>query len=223
MLQLTVGAELRPQIMRAYGSYQMPEATKQGAELGALQGSFAIVGPMSEVFDGSLHALLVTSVFFGPREFSRPKLSLDLLPDGVYGQFSVARRTRSVPVMQSRYVRIFAAVLGFSISSLCLAACGSSGASTSTTATSSPATKPIVTAWFAAQKAFHDAALTSDANSPELNAAMIPPQLDRARTNLARLLQGDIRRGADILRQPPDASSAIRPGRSAVVHTWRGN
>ena len=42
-----------------------------------------------------------------------------------------------------------------------------------------------MTAWFAAQKAFHDAALTSNPNSPELAAAMIPPQLDRARTNLA--------------------------------------
>jgi hypothetical protein len=39
----------------------------------------------------------------------------------------------------------------------------------------------------AAQKAFHDAALTSDANSPELTAAMVPPQLDRARSNLASL------------------------------------
>ena len=31
---------------------------------------------MSEVFTGSLHALLVTSVFFGPREFSRPNCRL---------------------------------------------------------------------------------------------------------------------------------------------------
>ena len=45
MLQLTVGAELRPQIMRAYGSYQMPEATKQGAELGALQAVSPLLAP----------------------------------------------------------------------------------------------------------------------------------------------------------------------------------
>jgi hypothetical protein len=77
------------------------------------------------------------------------------------------------------------AVLGFCLASLCLAACGGSEASTSTTASTTPATKAIVTAWLAAQMAFHDAALTSDASSPQLAAAMVSPQLDRARTNLA--------------------------------------
>ena len=79
-----------------------------------------------------------------------------------------------------------AAVLGLCAGSACLAACGRSGASTATP-TSSPTVAAIVTAWLAAQRAFHDAALTSDANSPELAAAMIPPQLDRARPNLASL------------------------------------
>ena len=110
---------------------------------------------------------------------SRPKFSLDLGLEQVYGRDSVTWRTRYVPVMQSRYVRFLAAVLGFSISSLCLAACGSSGASSSTTVTTSPASKAIVTAWFAAQKAFHVAALTSNPNSPDLAATMVPPQLDR--------------------------------------------
>ena len=135
-------------------------------------------------------------MFSESRESSRPKFSLDLGLEQVYGRDSVTWRTRYVPVMQSRYVRFLAAVLGFSISSLCLAACGSSGASSSTTVTTSPASKAIVTAWFAAQKAFHDAALTSNPNNPELAAAMIPPQLDRARTNLAAFASRGYERGA---------------------------
>jgi hypothetical protein len=41
-----------------------------------------------------------------------------------------------------------------------------------------------VSAWFAAQKAFGDAALTSNANSPGLAATMVSPQLDHVRENL---------------------------------------
>jgi len=126
-------------------------------------------------------------MFSQRRELNAPKLSLDLSPEGVYGPILVAQQFHCVVVTQSRSVRIISAALGFCISSLCLAACGGSGASTSTTASSSPTSKAIVTAWLAAQKAFHDAALTSDANSPELASAMIPPQLDRARTNLTSL------------------------------------
>ncbi len=186
LLKPTASSEVPCLPVRPPGLTRQLNPTEQGAELGVLQGSSTIVGLMSEVFNGSLHALLATSMFSEPSESSILKLPLDLPSDGVYGHRSVARRTRCVPVMRSRYVRILPAVLGFSISSLCLVACGGSSASTSTTATSSPATKAIVTAWLAAQKAFHDAALTSDANSPELIAAMIPPQLDFGLERISR-------------------------------------
>ena len=118
-------------------------------------------------------------------EFSHPKLSLDLSPKGVYGPILVAQQFRCVVVTQLRSVRIISAALGFCISSLCLAACGGSGASTSTTASSSPTNKAIVAAWLAAQKAFDSAAVTSDASSPDLATTMISPQLDHVRKNLA--------------------------------------
>jgi hypothetical protein len=76
------------------------------------------------------------------------------------------------------------AVLGLSVCSLCLAACGGPGASTSPTASISPTTGAIVKAWFAAQRAFDAAAMTSDAHSPMLAATMISPQLDHVRENL---------------------------------------
>jgi hypothetical protein len=124
-------------------------------------------------------------MFSQRREFGRPQLSLDLSPEGVYGPILVAQQFHCVVVTQSRYVRIMPAVLSFLVCSLCLAACGGSGASTSTTASSSPTTKAIVTAWLAAQKAFDTAAITSDANSPDLAVTMISPQLDHVRKNLA--------------------------------------
>jgi hypothetical protein len=124
-------------------------------------------------------------MFSQRRELSAPKLSLDLSPEGVYGPILVAQQFHCVVVTQSRSVRIVAAALCFCISSLCLAACGGPGASTTTTASSSPTTKAIVTAWFAAQKAFDSAALSSNANSPDLAATMISPQLEHVRMNLA--------------------------------------
>jgi hypothetical protein len=117
-------------------------------------------------------------------ELGITQLSLDHSHGEVYGRELVTWRVRSVFVTRSHSVRIMPAALAFCVCSVCLAACGGSGASTSTTATTTPTTKAIVTAWFAAQKAFDSAALTSDANSPKLAATMISPQLDHVRTNL---------------------------------------
>jgi hypothetical protein len=136
---------------------------------------------------GVITSLLRVSVCPERGELRITQLSLDHSHGGVYGRELVTWRVRSVFVTRSHSVRIMPAALAFCVCSACLAACGGSGAATSTTATTSPTTKAIVTAWFAAQRAFHDAALTSDANSPALTAAMIPPQLDRARTNLTSL------------------------------------
>jgi hypothetical protein len=140
---------------------------------------------MTEAIGG--HSLSAVGPVLAPDrgEHGNRKFPLDLPNPEVYRFDLVARRWRSVLVTRSHCVRRMPAVLGLSACSLCLVACGGSGASTSTTASTSPTTAAIVKAWLAAQKAFHDAALTSDANSPELTAAMVAPQLDRARTNLA--------------------------------------
>jgi hypothetical protein len=97
---------------------------------------------------------------------------------------------------------VFAAVCSLSLAS-CSASPSSSAQTTtksdpSSTATSSTtaADGQIISAWLAAQKAFHDAALTSDPNAPELAATMVSPLLDTIRTNLAQFrAQGEIARG----------------------------
>jgi hypothetical protein len=94
------------------------------------------------------------------------------------------------------------------VCSLLLASCGGSASSdpttsstaktgsTTTTSSTSAADGQIISAWLAAQKAFHDAALTSDPNAPELAATTIPPILDTVRANLAHFRdQGDIAKG----------------------------
>jgi hypothetical protein len=58
--------------------------------------------------------------------------------------------------------------------------------SATTTSSTSAADGQVISAWLAAQKAFHDAALTSDPNAPELAATMVPPLLDNVTAGLAR-------------------------------------
>jgi hypothetical protein len=149
------------------------------------------------------------------------ELPLDLSNSRVYRQILVVWRFRSVFVTRSHCVRIVPAVLGFCLASLSLAACGGSEASTSTTTSTTPTTKAIATAWRAAQKAFHDAALTSDANSPELTAAMIPPQLDRARTNLASLAAAGYRAKGPTFYGDPRVRNE-HPDRAEVVSCVHG-
>lgn len=100
------------------------------------------------------------------------------------------------------FLVVCAAVCSLSVTS-CSAAPSSSAPTTTksdpgTTATSSTtaADGQIISAWLAAQKAFHDAALTSDPNAPELAATTVPPILDTVRANLVQLRsQGDIAKG----------------------------
>lgn len=61
----------------------------------------------------------------------------------------------------------------------------------------------IISAWLAAQKAFHDAALTSNPDAPELAATTIPPILDTVRANLAQFrAQGEIAKGPSYWGSP---------------------
>lgn len=92
------------------------------------------------------------------------------------------------------------------VCSLSVTSCSASPSSAPTTTKSDPSSTAtssttaadgqIISAWLAAQKAFHDAALTSDPNAPELAATTIPPILDTVRANLAQSrAQGDIAKG----------------------------
>ena len=149
------------------------------------------------------------------------QLSLDHSHGEVYGQELVTWRVRFVFVTRSHSVRIMPAALAFCVCSVCLAACGGSGAATSTTATTRPTTKAILTAWFAAQKAFDFAALTSDSNSPKLAATMISPQLDHVRKNLAAFAsRGYGARGPTYYGNPRVQDQSV--GRAEVVSCVHG-
>lgn len=176
---------------------------------------------MNEAIGG--HSLSAVGPILTPDrgEHGIPKLPLDLPNPEVYRLDLVARWWRSVLVTRSHCVRRVPAVLGLSACSLCLVACGGSGASTSTTASTSPTTAAIVKAWLAAQKAFHDAALTSDANSPELTAAMVAPQLDRARTNLESLAAAGYRAKGPTFYGDPVVRNE-HPDRAEVVSCVHG-
>jgi hypothetical protein len=73
----------------------------------------------------------------------------------------------------------------------------------------------------AAQKAFHDAALTSDPNAPELAATTIPPILDTVRANLAQFrAQGEVAKGPSYWGNPRVAASGA--GGTEVVSCVHG-
>ena len=103
--------------------------------------------------------------------------------------------------------RRFLLVVCAAVCSLSVTSCGASPLSSAPTTTKSDpgstvtssttaADGQIISAWLAAQKAFHDAALTSDPNAPELAATMVSPLLDNVRANLAQLrAEGDIAKG----------------------------
>jgi hypothetical protein len=99
------------------------------------------------------------------------------------------------------------------IGSLVLSGCGgaAAGRATPTTAsksvgsttTTTPVEGQIITAWFAAERAFQQAARTSDPNSPGLLATTVSPVLDNVRANLAHLrADGDVARGTVDFGQP---------------------
>lgn len=112
-----------------------------------------------------------------------------------------------------RVLPVVAVVLGSL--SLALTSCGSSSASggssngsgvgsTSTTSTTVSSTDAgIISAWLAAQEAFHQAALTSDPNEPELAVTMIDPQLSGVQSAMARLrAAGEVGRGPTFYGSP---------------------
>lgn len=58
-------------------------------------------------------------------------------------------------------------------------------------------TDQVVSAWFAAEQAFNTAALTSDANQPDLVVTTVPPQLNWAQALLQQMRSaGEVARGA---------------------------
>ena len=126
----------------------------------------------------------------------------------LYGPGSM--RIRRAP---KAVVTVATSVVGVTLCSLALSSCGGSGgakgvpSTTSAravgTSTTGVADGQILSAWLAAQQAFHEAALTSDPSSPELTATMISPVLDSVRANLAQFQgEGDVARGPTTYGNP---------------------
>lgn len=128
-------------------------------------------------------------------------------------------------------------VVGTAVCALAVAACG-----TAATHSSSPATRrvsttastmgtttavtnaldgQIISAWLAAERAFHDAALTSDPNQPELAATTVDPLLKQVRINLERMrADGYLAKGPTYYGNP--SVNASRPGSAVVVSCVHG-
>ena len=116
----------------------------------------------------------------------------------------------------ARFVRRLASVMVFPVA---LVGCGGATASAnhstmpSTITSTTPATGQILSAWLAAERAFHDAALTSNPDEPALKATMMSPQLDGARSALARLrAAGDVAKGETGYGSPRLVSSISDKG-----------
>jgi hypothetical protein len=106
------------------------------------------------------------------------------------------------------------------VASVALTACGASAAfgqgsgHNGTTPTSTPIASlsgpdsEILSAWLAAQEAFHQAALTSDPDSPGLAATMVDPELSAVRSSLSQLRNaGDVGRGPTYYGSPKVTAS----------------
>ncbi len=135
------------------------------------------------------------------RDDAASELSIAMGEGHLYGPGSM--RIRRAP---KAVVRVATSVVGVTLCSLALSSCGGSGgakgvpSTTSAravgTSTTGVADGQILSAWLAAQQAFHEAALTSDPSSPGLTATMISPQLEGVESALARLrAAGDVGRG----------------------------
>lgn len=106
-----------------------------------------------------------------------------------------------------RSTRTWSLLVGGALCSLAVTSCGSSSARLAAatskptvvgpTSTTTSADAQVISAWFAAEEAFHQAALTSDPNSPDLLATTVPPILNSVQANLGRL-----RAGGDVARGP---------------------
>jgi len=105
-----------------------------------------------------------------------------------------------------RSARTWSFLVGGALCSLAVTSCGSSSArpaaATSkptvvgSTSTTTSADAQVISAWFAAEEAFHQAALTSDPNSPALLATMVSPELARIQASLSQFrANGDVAKG----------------------------
>jgi len=147
----------------------------------------------------------------------------------LYGPRTMYRRSHGDLMCRAGTDRTFTWFARTAVCSLALAGCSGTVAArtgdhaTSTTARSTPtpgASSQIISAWLAAEKAFDDAALTSDPNAPELEATMIPPLLASARSDLARMrADGYVARGTTDYGSPRIVSQSPRRATvSACVH-----
>jgi hypothetical protein len=135
----------------------------------------------------------------------------------LYGPLSMrtGRPSHGPGRWSSTVVVPFAALLG----SLTLASCGSSavsgqhGGSATDPSRSTPSSTAtpeaaVISAWLAAEKAFHQAALTSDPDDPGLEATMINPELAGVQSALMQLKnEGVIGRGPTFYGSPHVTSS----------------
>ena len=114
--------------------------------------------------------------------------------------------------VRRRSTAVWSLLVGGAVCSLVVTSCGSTPpamakATPTTVATSTSTTTAedgeVIAAWFAAERAFHVAAETSDPNSPGLAATTIAPVLDSVRSNLGKLRgEGDVARGPVDLGRP---------------------
>ena len=116
-------------------------------------------------------------------------------------------------------------LVGGAVCSLVVTSCGSTPpamakATPTTVATSTSTTTAedgeVIAAWFAAERAFHVAAETSDPNSPGLEATMVSPILDRVRSSLSQFRgAGNVARGPITYGSPQITARGV--GRVEVV------
>ncbi len=137
--------------------------------------------------------------------------------DDLYGPLSMrtGRPRHSPGRWSSTVVLPLAALLG----TLTLTSCGSSatsgdhGGSTtdpshSTSSTPAVPHEAVISAWLAAEEAFHQAALTSDSADPGLAATMVNPELSVVQSALSKLrAEGVIGRGPTFYGSPHVPSS----------------
>ena len=107
--------------------------------------------------------------------------------------------------VRRRSTAVWSLLVGGAVCSLVVTSCGSTPpamakATPTTVATSTSTTTAedgqVIAAWFAAERAFHVAAETSDPNSPGLEATMVSPILDRVRSSLSQFRgAGDVAHG----------------------------
>ena len=150
--------------------------------------------------------------------------------DDLYGPLSMrtGRPRHSPGRWSSTVVLPLAALLG----TLTLTSCGSSatsgdhGGSTtdpshSTSSTPAVPHEAVISAWLAAEEAFHQAALTSDSADPGLAATMVNPELSVVQSALSKQKElGEIARGPTYYGSPH--VTGIGPSSATVMSCVHG-